>query len=260
MSLSHEQLMNYNEQGFLLLSGWLTENVVEEIRAQIPSLIAKDSENKLLESSGRAVRAVHGCHLENEVMRRLTCHPRLLEPVTQLLQSDVYVYQFKINLKSAFEGESWPWHQDFKHWYEEDGLPEPRALSVGVYLDDVTSFNGPLFVVPGSHRDGDQSAIELRNDGWSAKYRADIKYTLRSADVKRLIEHHGITSTEGPKGSVLFFDVNVAHASSGNVSPFDRWLLIITYNSVSNVPQPKGEPRPEFLVGKDRRPLVSVPW
>ena len=36
----------------------------------------------------------------------------------------------------------------------EDGVPEPHALNLHVFLDDVTEFNGPLYFIPGSHRRG----------------------------------------------------------------------------------------------------------
>lgn len=260
MWLSTSDLDRYSEQGFLLLQNWLDDNVVNAVRQETVALIAKESEARIFEPGGRAVRAIHGCHLENEVMQRLVRHPKLLQPAIQILQSDVYVYQFKINLKVGLDGQSWPWHQDFKHWYEEDGLPEPKAVNVGVYLDAVTAFNGPLFIIPGSHQAGRQPSVEQEAIGWSAKYRADIKYTMNSEQVKQLIRQHGIQSTEGPPGSALFFHVNVAHGSASNISPFDRWFLIITYNSVENVPKPRREARPEFLVGRDFRPLHPVAW
>ena len=35
-----------------------------------------------------------------------------VEPVWQLLGGEVYLHQFSINPKAAFEGEAWGWHQD----------------------------------------------------------------------------------------------------------------------------------------------------
>lgn len=260
MQLSSSDLGSYSKHGFLLLQNWLDDEVINAVRQEAVALAEKESDARVFEPGGRAVRAIHGCHLENEVMQRLVRHPKLLQPAIQILQSDVYVYQFKINLKVGLDGQSWPWHQDFTHWFEEDGLPEPRAVNVGIYLDAVTRFNGPLFIIPGSHRASKQPSVEQESIGWSAKYRADIKYTMDSEQVKRLIQKYGIQSTEGPPGSALFFDINVAHGSASNISPFDRWLLIITYNSVKNIPNLKHDPRPEFLVGRDFSPLQPLVW
>ena len=54
---------------------------------------------------------------------------RILGPVKQLLVDQVYVYQFKINAKPAFGGESWVWHQDYIAWKICDNLPAPTAPS-----------------------------------------------------------------------------------------------------------------------------------
>jgi L-proline 4-hydroxylase len=260
MRMSDAQLRQYRKDGFFLIPEYFTRQEVETIRNEVPALLAKESEARVLERNGRAVRAVHGCHLENEIMRRLTVHPKLLEPAMQIVASGVYVYQFKINAKAGFDGEAWPWHQDFKHWYEEDGLSSPRTVSVALYLDDVTPFNGPLFVIPGSHTDGNWCGVKLKHSGWAAKYRADLKFTMDKQTVTELIARHGILSTEAPRGSALFFDVNVAHASASNISPFDRWIVIVTYNSIDNVPRAVREPRADFLVGQDCTPLCPVPW
>ena len=256
MKLSDDQLRRYNERGFLNLPQGLCDDDVESLHREIDETAARESESRLLEPGGNAVRAIHGCHLQSDAMRRLTLRPEFLEPVRQILKSEVYVYQFKVNLKAAFEGSAWPWHQDFKHWHEEDGLLEPRAVNVAVYLDAMTSYNGPLFLIPGSHKQSNWCTQQQGSSGWSEKYRADLKYTVDRETLRRLAEQHGIVSAEAPKGNVLLFDVNVVHGSASNMSPFDRWLLIITYNSVENLPNPGCEPRPEFLVGRDSTPLV----
>ena len=36
----------------------------------------------------------------------------------------------------------------------DDGMPEPRAMNIAVFLDDVTAANGPLLFIPGSHKTG----------------------------------------------------------------------------------------------------------
>lgn len=56
----------------------------------------------------------------------------------------------------------------------------------------------------------------------------------------------------------MVFHPNLAHGSAPNLSPWDRTMMIVTYNSVSNVPVPPGEPRPEFLVSRDTRPLAMA--
>jgi ectoine hydroxylase len=64
-----------------------------------------------------------------------------------------------------------------------------------------------------------------------------------------------MSSPKGPAGTVIFFHPEIAHGSALNMSPYPRTVLIITYNDVTNSPRPAGSPRPEYLVGRDLRPL-----
>ena len=86
------------------------------------------------------------------MFRLLAHHPRLVEPLQQVFGESVYVHQFKLNAKAAFEGDVWQWHQDYGTWARDDGMPEPRAMNIAVFLDEVHPFNGALMLVPGSHK------------------------------------------------------------------------------------------------------------
>ena len=70
-----------------------------------------------------------------------------MNPVKQLLGGDVYMHQFKINAKAAFNGDVWQWHQDFGTWHRDDEMPEPRAMNIALFLEDVTEFNGALMFI-----------------------------------------------------------------------------------------------------------------
>ena len=69
---------------------------------------------------------LHSLHMTyNEAFRRLGAHPRLIDPVSQMLDGDVYMHQYKVNAKAAFDGEVWQWHQDYGTW--ETGRRNARA-------------------------------------------------------------------------------------------------------------------------------------
>ena len=78
----------------------------------------------------------------------------MIQPVEDLLQEKLYMHQFKINGKMAFEGDVWQWHQDYGTWFNDDLMPSARAMNVAIFLDEVTEFNGPLLFIPGSHKKG----------------------------------------------------------------------------------------------------------
>lgn len=94
------------------------------------------------EKSG-APRTAFAAHLYNEAFGLLGAHPRMIEPVEQVFGEPVYMHQFKINAKSAFTGDVWQWHQDYGTWKRDDGMPEPRAMNIAIFLDEVMPINGP---------------------------------------------------------------------------------------------------------------------
>ena len=78
-----------------------------------------------------------------------------------LLGEALYMHQFKINGKMAFEGDVWQWHQDYGTWLNDDLMPTERAMNVAIFLDDVNEFNGPLMFIPGSHKKG---VVDAKHD------------------------------------------------------------------------------------------------
>ena len=274
MGITKEELKTFEDRGFVLIPEYFSRSEVAVMRAELASEFAEDSPRRVVEKDGNIVRSVYGSHRSNEVFRRLAYHPRLVEPAMQILGSQVYVYQFKINAKTAFTGDIWEWHQDYIFWLKEDGMPTERVVNALVFLDEVTEFNGPLFVVPGSHKEGVfdiPSREELlgknaklpevykKNAAWISNLTADLKYSLNKDVITDLIKRRGMAAPKGPEGSVLFFHCNLVHGSANNISPFDRVNVIISFNSIDNIPVSDKEPRPEFLVSRDSTPIVPLP-
>ena len=259
-TLDTPDLNRFLSEGVLVPRWRLSESYVQLIIEQLPAL-ARSVEAMALEADGLTPRALHGGYEENAVLSRLVRLGALLGPAQQILQDRVYVYQFKVNLKVAFAGDLWPWHQDYSFWTNEDGMPAPRALTVAIFLDDVTEFNGPMYFIPGSHRSGCHDADAGRGDAtasdtWLRHVAASLSYQTDRRKVTALAARHGITAPKGRRGTLLFFDCNVVHASPANVSPMERRLLLITYNSIHNVPT--NIKRPSFLVNRDFTPLEAL--
>ncbi|MBG1266527.1 phytanoyl-CoA dioxygenase family protein [Nostoc sp. WHI] len=266
MKLTKEQMEVYDEQGMLFIPECLCQREVEKMNAALLPLVKEDTPGRVLENNKKTVRALHGCHTTSEIFQRLILHPSLLEPAKQILASEVYVYQFKVNFKAAFEGDLWPWHQDFVFWDKEDGMLWPRALNIVVFLDEVNEFNGPLYFIPGSHKQSythlqtppQQTTSNGEKNEWMDSFVANLKYTIDKPTITKLVNNHHIVAPKGPSGSVLFFHCNLVHGSVSNISPYDRKVAIITYNSLENIPHFNSEPRPEFLVSRDYTPLQPL--
>ncbi|GAX37832.1 phytanoyl-CoA dioxygenase family protein [Nodularia sp. NIES-3585] len=265
MYLTQEQLQTYEDNGFVLLPECFSQEEIHKMKVELPVIFSQDTPKRVLEEEGKTVRSVHGVHNTNEIFQSLSRHPQLVKPAMEILGSKVYIYQFKINAKAAFSGDIWEWHQDYIFWRKEDGVPKPQLINALVLLDDMNEFNGPLFIIPGSHKEGmidvvaqekrNQSQAKTKDPEWLSSFTAKLKYSLNRDMVADLVLKYGMTSIKASAGSVLLFHSNIVHASPSNISPFDRVVVIVTYNSIENICLPVPNPRPEFLVSRDYQPV-----
>jgi ectoine hydroxylase len=272
MRLTKEQLSSYEQNGYLLVPDCFSKDELEPIAYELPRVFEENTPRKVLERSG-AVRSVFAPHVSNETFERLSRLPRMLEPARQLLGDDVYIHQFKINAKVALEGDQWEWHQDFVYWQREDSMPTPRALTAVLFMQEVNEFNGPMLVIPGSHKEGVLDIIQLdklfagalapdelesSRPTWAATLTADLKYKIRKDILARMALKNDIHAIKGGAGSVLFFHSLLLHASSNNLSPWDRVCVFVTYNSISNTLAERPNPRPEYIAHRDFSPLIPL--
>jgi hypothetical protein len=144
-----------------VLPGLFTPDETRTLTDAVPALYARREAYNVREKGSDAVRTNFAAHLYSEPFARLARHPRMVEPVQALFGERVYMHQFKINGKMAFEGDVWQWHQDYGTWKNDDLMPTERAMNVAIFLDEVNEFNGPLMFIPGSHRRG---VIDARHD------------------------------------------------------------------------------------------------
>jgi ectoine hydroxylase len=227
MRLSEAQIADFEREGYLFLPDVFAPEEMALLRAEADAIFRLDREEVWRESSGVA-RTAFAAQTYNEAYRRLGRHPRLVEPVMQLLDGQVYMHQFKINAKAAFEGEVWQWHQDYGTWQRDDDMPEPRAMNIALFIDEVTAVNGPLMLIPRSHKAG---VLAAGHDLETTSYPL---WTLERATVTRLAEQGGIVAPTGRPGSLLLFHANLVHASPPNISPWGRTIVYLSLCEVSN--------------------------
>ncbi|MFI5757231.1 phytanoyl-CoA dioxygenase family protein [Streptomyces sp. NPDC051569] len=258
MQLSQEQIRQFRTQGYLILDQLFSPEEAEALQDAFERDALIPGEHRVVEQDGGQVRAVYASHVRQPEFAAMIRSPRVLGPVRQLLDGEAYIYQFKVNAKAAFSGAGWSWHQDFAAWQMADNLQEPRLVNVGVFLDEVNEFNGPVVFCPGSHRDGLVKKGPSGGPAASEQHVDPEDIALTPADMTGLVNRHGLTSARGSAGTVVLFDPEIVHGSAPNIGPFRRRLLIVTYNDVDNVPQPLGEPRSEYVVGRDTAALETT--
>lgn len=251
-------LARYARDGFLLLPGLLGPDEVALLQQEMTALLARyagsASETVIREPGSDAVRSVFALPAVSDVFARLARHPCLLGFAQQVLGSEVYLHQSRLNYKPGLAGKEFWWHSDFETWHVEDGMPRMRAVSCVVLLTENNEFNGPLMLVPGSHMHYISCVGQTPQDHYRQSLRKQEYGVPDPTSLGFLIERGGLQSTRGPAGSVVFFDCNAMHGSNSNISPFPRANLFCVYNSVENplqAPQRGLRPRPEFIAARE---------
>ena len=249
MKLTAQQIEVFRSEGWLFLPEVFDAEEVSLLKAEAEAIYRQHRPEVWREKSG-APRTAFAAHTYSEPFRVLGAHPRLIRPVEQIFGEKLYMHQFKINAKSAFTGEVWQWHQDYGTWKRDDGMPEPRAMNISVFLDEVMHINGPLLLVPKSQTAGN---LKASHDTQTTSYPL---WTLDEETVTRLVREGGIVAPTGKPGGVLMFHGNLVHGSAGNITPYPRKIVYLTLNAVSNYI--RTPTRPEFIAHRDFAPIQPV--
>ena len=203
------------------------------------------------EKDGATARTAFAVHTFSEPFRRVAAHPRLVRPVEQLLGGQCYIHQFKINAKAAFDGDVWQWHQDYGTWSRDDQMPEPRAMNIALFLDDVTEFNGPLMFIPGSHRQG---VYEAGHDVATTSYPLVDARPCDGAQARRA-RRAGRAQGAGGLGADVPLQPRARLARQHlAVRPLDR-LRLACARSRNHIRQFK---RPEWIAHRDFTPIEPL--
>ena len=249
MRLNEEQIETFNRDGWLFLPELFSKEEVALLKREAEAIYREERPEVWREKDG-APRTAFAAHTYNEAFRLLGSHPRLIEPIEQVFGEKLYMHQYKINAKAAFTGAVWQWHQDYGTWKRDDGMPDPRAMNISVFLDEVMPINGPLMLVPKSQNEGD---LKASHDTQTTSYPL---WTLDQETVTRLVDQGGIVAPTGKPGGVLLFHGNLVHGSAGNITPYPRKIVYLTLNSVSNYI--RTPTRPDFIAHQDFTPIEAV--
>jgi ectoine hydroxylase len=256
MRLDPEQITQFEREGYLFFPGLFSPEETAALSAAVPELYSRREAYNVREKGKDAVRTNFAAHLYSEPFARLARHPRMVEPVEDLLGERLYMHQFKINGKAAFDGDVWQWHQDYGTWLNDDLMPAARAMNVAIFLDDVSEFNGPLMFIPGSHKRG---VIEAKHDLTTTSYPL---WTIDHDLIAQLVERAGgksggMVAPKGRPGSIILFHGCLVHASGSNLSPFDRVSVYLSLCAVSN--HIRRFKRPEYIAHRDFTPIECLP-
>lgn len=268
--LSAGQLEKHGRDGFLTFDNLFSERELHAYQEELARLCSDRNVRAMDETvtelhseyMGGEVRSIFDIHRLSAIIGRLCRDERIVAIARQLLGSDVYFHQTRVNYKPGFRGTGFYWHSDFETWHVEDGMPAMRAVSCSISLSPNTEYNGPLMVIPGSHHTYLRCIGETPEDNYRQSLKKQEIGVPDDASLARLFEKGGIVSPTGSTGLVTFFDCNLMHGSNSNITPLPRSNVFIVFNSIENTlvaPFCGLKPRPQYIANRENfAPVVAV--
>jgi phytanoyl-CoA hydroxylase len=235
--LAEEQVERFHRDGWLHLEGALSEEVLRELRGEFDAWVEESrshTEPYGLTFDGRPRFDLEPGHsVERPALRRIASPTELsdaylramrssaaVDAAAQLIGPNLEFNHAKVNSKLPGASTEVGFHQDilFEAHTNDD------MLAVLYFLDEVTLENGPLEVVPGSHRG---PLYEHWHDGvFTGAVGPEVVEMARAEAIPCI----------GPAGSACLMHGRLLHGSGPNLSDRPRTLFISAYRSEDSYP------------------------
>ena len=257
--LTKAQLEEYRDVGAIVVTDVLSMDEIQRLRRVTDEFVERargvtthndiyDLEDSHTPDNPR-VRRIKLTHKQHPQYGNLVRHPKIMAVLRDLWGPDIRFDTAKLNMKSAGFGAPVEWHQDWAFYpHTNDNL-----AAVGVMFDDMELANGPLMIVPGSHR------------GPIFDHHTDGIFCGAMDPANRDCDYTSAIPLTGKAGSITVHHVRAVHGSAPNVSDMDRRLLLFQFRAADAWPLlgfPAGiEAFNELMVcGQHREPrLESAP-
>jgi phytanoyl-CoA hydroxylase len=248
--ISEADVAYYEENGYLVVQDVLSRSEVEELRRVTDEFVEKarnvsthDDIYDLEDGHSAAqprVRRIKTPHLWHPAYAAMVRHPNILAVLKKLWGPSIRFDVSKLNLKAAGYGAPVEWHQDWAFYpHTNDDL-----AAVGIMIDDVDEANGPLMVIPGSHK------------GPIFDHHEDGVFCGAMDPARGEIDFSSAVKLMGPAGSITVHHVRAVHGSATNTSGKPRRFLLHQYRAADAWPlvavrQDFDDFRSKLLCGED---------
>jgi phytanoyl-CoA hydroxylase len=228
--LNDAQRAAYEQDGFIVVPDVFSPAEIDELRrvtdefVRNAASVAANDEIYDLEDSHSAreprVRRLKAPHLHHPAYFRASRNAKMVAILKDLWGS-VRFDTGKLNMKSAGYGAPVEWHQDCAFYpHTNDDL-----AAVGIMLDDVDTENGPMLIVPGSHK-----GPIWDHHGPNGRFCGAIDAERCGLDMSRA------APCLGKAGSITVHHVRAVHGSATNFSGRERRFLLFQYRAADAWP------------------------
>jgi phytanoyl-CoA hydroxylase len=228
--LTQAQIDEYNSVGAIVVPDILTHVELAELRSVTDEFVERargishhddvfDLEDSHTSTSPR-VRRIKDPHLHHPAYGRLVKHPKIVAVLQAIWGPDIRFDTNKLNLKSANFGSPVEWHQD---WAFTPHTNDDHA-SVGVMIDDMEIENGPLLIIPGTHK------------GPVFSHHANGRFCGAMDPRNNEVDYASAVPLLGKAGAITLHHVRLVHGSAANTSSKERRLLFLQYRAADAWP------------------------
>ena len=223
-----EQQAFYEEQGYLVFPELLTLTELATLRAALAELRQQAA---TLPEPNRHFVIAEGDDGEKHLLRiahpiayhqafyDLVFHPKILDVVENLIGPNIQLRHTSLNMKPPTGYSAWLWHQDYPFFPHTNY----DLLAVMIFLDDATTENGCLTVLPGSHKAGPRFHDIPKSGPWRLKEREDIQDRSRWLPLPV------------PAGGMELHHCNLLHGSGVSKNNQPRSAVVIWYRAADNM-------------------------
>jgi len=228
--LTEAQKAEYDRVGAIVVPDVLSPQEVAELRRVTDGFVERarqvtkhDAIYDLEDSHAPAmprVRRIKAPHLHDPAYAALVRHPKIVAVLQDLWGPDIRFDTAKLNMKSAGFGAAVEWHQDWAFYpHTNDDL-----AAVGVMMDDMELANGPLLIIPGSHK------------GPVYDHHAEGRFCGAMDPTKREVDYASAVPLTGRAGSITVHHVRAVHGSAPNTSNKERRLMLFQFRAADAWP------------------------
>ncbi len=219
----------YDEQGYLVVPELFPADMMAHLRSVTESYVAKAQRDELDGPLFDTIRDNQGITQLRRITSPEAVHSAydaamrfepLLDIVATLLGGTVRFDHGKLNFKPPSGGAALEWHQDWAFYPQTND----DMLAVGLMIEDCTLDNGPLMVIPGSHRG------PVYDHNQNGEFVGAAKAEDLGAELDKTV------TLTAPAGSISIHHVRTLHASMANRSTTNRPLCLFNYAAVDAFP------------------------
>lgn len=230
--LNQIQIDQFHRDGYLVVENVLNQEGLLGLRTQLETWVdeSRDFQEAYGETiDGRsrfdvdptdhssdhpALRRVSSPTEISDAYFETAIHSNMAEMAGKLIGgSGTRFHHSKVNAKLPHTATTVKWHQDFPFTPHTNDDMITALLMVG----EVTQDNGPLQVIPGSHKG------ELYNHWQNGRFTGKVEDDVEAKACQDFV------SCIGPAGSVCFMHTRLLHASGANHTELPRYLFITVY-------------------------------